>query len=88
MGWEKPVTETVEEKTPIRRDKNFNTSQENATNRECVFCDGTGHRINDWTEVNDSAKCRQIVSSKKLCFNCLNSGHSEADCPSLTCFKS
>ena len=37
-----PVTETGKEKPPTRRDKNFNTRQQNTTNRKCVFCDGTG----------------------------------------------
>ena len=78
---------TVEEKPPIHRDKNSNTSQQNAANRESVFCDGTGHLINDCTEEKDPVKCRQIVSSKKLCFHCLKHGHREADCPSITCFK-
>ena len=45
------VTETWKEKPPIRWDRNFNTRQQVATNRKCVFCDGTGYRINDRTEV-------------------------------------
>ena len=48
-----PVTETGKEKSPIRREKNFNTRQQNATNRKCVFSDGTGCRVNDCTEVKD-----------------------------------
>ena len=82
-----PVTETGKEKPPTRRDKNFNIRQQNATNRKCVFCDGTGLRINDCTEVKNSAKRRQIVRSRKLCFNCLKYGHRATDCPSRTCFK-
>ena len=82
-----PVTEIGKEKPPIRRDKNFNTRQQNTTDRKCVLCDGTGHRINDCTGVKDPVKRRHIVSSKKLCFNCLKYGHCAADCPSPTCFK-
>ena len=82
-----PVAETGKEKPSILRDKNFSTHQQNATNRKCVFCDGTGHKINDCTGVKDPVKRRQIVSSKKLCFNCLKYGHPTADCPSRTCFK-
>ena len=63
------MTETGKEKPPIRRDKNFNTRQQNATNRKCVFCNGTGHRLNDCTDVEDPIKRRQIMSSKKLCFS-------------------
>ena len=72
----------------IGRDKNFNTLQQNATNRKCVLCDLTRHRINDCTEVKDPVRRRQIVSSKKLNFNCLKYGHRTADYLSSTCFKS
>ena len=82
-----PVAETGKEKPSILRDKNFSPRQQNATNQKCVFCDGTGHKINDCTGVKDPIKRRQIVSSKKLCFNCLKYGHRTADCPSHTCFK-
>ena len=84
----RPVTETWKEKPSLGRDKNFNTLQQNATNRKCVLCDLTGHRINDCTEVKDPVKRRQVVSSKKLSFNCLKYGHRAADWSSCTCFKS
>ena len=47
------------EGNPTRRDKNFKTRQQNATNRKCVFCDSIGHRINDCTEVKGPVKRRQ-----------------------------
>ena len=78
------VTETGKEKPPTRRDKNFNTRQQNAKKRKCVFYNGTGHGTIDCTEVKDLVKRGQIVSSKKLCFNCLKSGHPKADYPSPT----
>ena len=81
------VTETGKEKPPIQREKNFNACQQNVTNWKCVFCDGTRHRINDCTEVRDPVKRRQIVNSKKFCFNCLKYDHRAADCSSRTCFK-
>ena len=87
MGKRNPVTETGKEKPPIRRDKNFNTRQQNATDRKCVFCDGTGHRLNDCSEAKDPVKRRQIVSSKKLCFNCLKYVHHTAGFPGRFCFK-
>ena len=37
----------------------------NATNRKCVFCDVTGHRLNECTDVKDPVKRGQIGSSKK-----------------------
>ena len=53
----------------------------------CFFCDGTAHKLNDLAEVKDLVKRRQRVSSKKLCFKGLNSGHCAADSPSRTCFQ-
>ena len=89
MGWEKSCNKNRESlKALIRRDKNFNTRQQNATNRKRVLCDSTGHKINDCTEVKDSVKRRQIVSSKNLYFNCLKNSHCGADCQNCTCFKS
>ena len=58
-----PVTETGKEKPPNWRDKNFNTREQNETNWKCVFCEGSGNRINDCTDVKDPLKRRQIVSS-------------------------
>ena len=37
--------------------------------------------------MKDPVKRRQIVSSKKLCFNRLKYGHRAGDCPCRTCFK-
>ena len=81
------VAETRKDKPPIRRDKNFSTRQQNATNWKCVFCDGTGHKINDCTLVKDPVKRRQIVGPKKLSFNYLKCCHRAAYCPNRTCFK-
>ena len=70
-----PVTETGKKKT-IQID---NTRQQNATNRKCGFCDVTGHKRNDCTEVKDPVKHKKIMSSKNLFFNCLKYGHRAAD---------
>ena len=51
MGTEKCCNRNMERKPPIRRDTNFNTRQQVETNLKCVFCDGTGYRINDCNEV-------------------------------------
>ena len=78
------------EKRLSGRDKNFNTRPQNATNLKYVFCDGTRHRISDCTEVKDrifQTEDRKIMSSKKLCFNCLKYENRAADCPGITCFK-
>ena len=65
------IKKWVERNPVTKAEKNCNTYQQNATNRKYVFSDGTGHRINDYTEVKDPVKRRQIVNLRKLCFNCL-----------------
>ena len=67
--------------------KTHNFKIKNGINWKCVFCDCTGHRLNDCTEVKDPVKRRKIVDSMKLCFNNLKYGYRAADCPSHTCFK-
>ena len=37
------VKEEGKDRPAIRKDNNFKTRQQNATNPKCVFCDGTVH---------------------------------------------
>ena len=66
------VTGTGKENRPIRRDKDFNTHQQNATYWKYVFCD----RI---CILKDPVKRRQIVRSKKMYLNFLKYSHCAAD---------
>ena len=83
MGREKSCNRNRKKKT-IQID---NTRQQNATNRKCGFCDVTGHKRNDCTEVKDPVKHKKIMSSKNLFFNCLKYGHRAADWPIRTWFN-
>ena len=44
------------------------TRQRNATNRKCLFCDDTVHKLKDFTKVKDLVKRRQKVSWEKFVF--------------------
>ena len=44
-------------------------------------------KLNDLAEVKDLVKSRQNMSSKKLCFKGLKSGHCAVHSSSCTCFK-
>ena len=46
-----------------------------------------GLKLNDLAEVKDLVKSRQNMSSKKLCFQGLKSGHCAVHSSSCTCFK-
>ena len=45
------------------------------------------YKLNDCAKVKDLVKRRQKVSSKKLCFKCLKSGHCTVHGLTRTCFK-
>lgn len=40
------VTEAVKNRPEIQKDKNFKTREQNVTNRKCVLCDETVHKLN------------------------------------------
>ena len=46
----------------------------------CNFCNGTGHYTDNCSaNISDEVK-KQAIIDKKLCFNCLRSGHSSSHC--------
>ena len=83
----KPVTEAEKDRPPIRKQKNVKARLQNATYWKYMFCYGPVHKLNDLAEVKDLVKTRQIVSSKKLCFKGLKSGHCSVHGSSCTWFK-
>jgi hypothetical protein len=57
----------------------------------CSYCDACGHRTNQCSKFRNLSvpQRKTAASTKRLCFNCLDSGHSIRDCPSsykcITC---
>ena len=87
MGREKPCNRNMERKTLNSKRQEFQHTSTKCHKSEMCIMRQYRARDKDCTEVKDPVKCRQIVSSKKLCFNCLKYRHRAADCPSCTCFK-
>ena len=55
----------------------------------CPYCKMKGHRVHhciDFQAADGEAR-RQFVSSSRLCYNCLASGHQSQDCNSRGCCK-
>lgn len=52
----------------------------------CAFCDQE-HKPTACTRVTDIKERRQILSTRRLCFNCTKNGHRASDCKSRSCFK-
>ena len=89
MQWVKknPLANAGKDRPPIQKDKNFKICKQSATNQKCDLCDDMLNKLNDFAKVKDLVKHRQKMSSKKLCFKCLKSGHCIVDGVSRTCFK-
>ena len=53
----------------------------------CVYCGNGQHKSVDCTTVLSIASRREILKSKKLCYNCTGAGHSASNCYSRCCTK-
>ena len=72
---------------PYKRDKNFNTRQEEREARpprSCVYCDAIDHRSVDCKKVERTVDRKKLLSSKQLCFNCARPNHKAVECKSRT----
>ena len=64
-----------------RRGHIMQTHQSTKTT-ECVYCGSKDHKPTACTRIQDINKRRKIISSKKLCFNCIGEGHRASNCKS------
>ena len=89
MQWvrKNPLTNAGKDRPLIQKGKDFRTCKQSGTNQKCGLCDDMLNKLNDFSKVKDLVKRRQKVSSKKLSFICLKSGHCIVDGLSRTCFK-
>ena len=53
----------------------------------CVYCGLPNHRSADCLNVLDMAHRREILTNKRLCFNCTGFGHMASRCKSRGCSK-
>ncbi|XP_065654578.1 uncharacterized protein LOC136081209 [Hydra vulgaris] len=53
----------------------------------CIYCGLQNHKSEDCTKVLNVARHKEILTSKRLCYNCIGYGHSAANCQSRGCRK-
>ena len=72
-----------------KRDRIMLASAQNSQRRlpGCLYCGLPNHRSADCLKVLDMAHRRDILTSKRLCFNCTGFGHMASRCKSRGCSK-
>ena len=55
------------------QDKNF-------SKHRCVFCNKNNHASNKCLKISEPIARKEIVKQKRLCFLCLEKGHSALSC--------
>lgn len=65
-----------------------NPKGQNRSTINCIFCSQSSHKIYKCDRFKKLAHNDRLnfVTSKRLCFNCLGTGHSKNDCTSNNCF--
>ena len=58
------------------------TKQKFSKQKACAYCDDTKHKSWQCEKITDISERKSVVMAKRLCFNCLNSGHVSAQCRS------
>ena len=48
--------------------------------RTCIYCDDPSHSTFSCDKINDITRRKQIISEKRLCFNCMGKGHTSGEC--------
>ena len=67
---------------------NFDKAMATSFNKHgCIYCGLSNHKSEDCTKVLNVARRKEILSSKRLCYNCIGYGHSAATCQSRGCRK-
>ena len=65
----------------------YNTRQQEAKTRVCVYCEDTSHRCSDCPRVTTLDGRKKILAEKRLCFNCTGPKHRAAECTSkMSCY--
>ena len=53
----------------------------------CIYCNDESHRSIDCDKVSDIKERKEILNSKKLCYNCTGSNHNISSCRSRSCAR-
>ena len=90
-GWWNKFKSTQVHVAQVDTEKNTVTSNvtkpiktESRKSKNCAVCDSTTHRTWACEKFNEKSvkDRRMLVNEKRLCYNCLGTGHSVKDCPS------
>ena len=65
-----------------KREKLYHVNRPRLNPRGCTYCDDNEHKANECTKVTSTTARKQILSKKRLCFNCAAGNHKASDCPS------
>ena len=71
---------------PPKRDRSpsrvYNTRQQEAKARACVYCEDVSHKSSDCPRVTSFDDRKKFLAEKRLCFNCTRPKHRTAECSS------
>ena len=71
---------------PPKRDRSpshvYNTRQQEAKPRACVYCEDVSHKSSDCPHVTSFDDRKKFLAEKWLCFNCARPKHRAAECSS------
>ncbi len=63
-----------------KREKVFQTRQQEGRKRACVYCESNEHISTDCDTVTEVAERKDHLRKKRLCFNCTGASHRAAEC--------
>ena len=70
-----------------KADKLFHAQKKPISNIGCVYCVDESHRSVEHPKVKSISERKQMLSSKRLRFNCAKGGHRASQCKSQGCMK-
>ena len=78
------VAQVDTEKNTVTSNVTKPIKTESRKSKNCAVCDSTTHRTWACEKFNEKSvkDRRMLVNEKRLCYNCLGTGHSVKDCPS------
>ena len=75
--------EGKEHSTPHRRfERTLQTDQKPWKSNSCAYCDSERHKPINCQRVTSPEARKQLISKKRLCFNCLGANHRASECKS------
>ena len=67
---------------PTKRERLYQRSQDDWSEKACLYCSNEDHKSSDCKIIAKAEVHKEILSEKKLCFNCIGVKHRVAECRS------